>query len=64
MPVAEVGLLEPGTVVSTSKSRGFLKGSDVTRRTIVGNERGGYIPIGFSENGDGRNKYYTKTDTK
>ncbi|GEM_PF-4936131 len=57
MPVAEVGLFEPGTVVSTSKSRGFLKGSDVTRRTIVGNERGGFLPVGINENGNGR--YYT-----
>lgn len=59
MAVAQVALFEPGTVVSTFQSRGFLKGSDVTRRTVVGNERGGFIPVGFSENGNGRNQYYT-----
>jgi hypothetical protein len=56
MAVAQVALFEPGTVVSTFKSRGFLKGSDVTKRTVVGNERGGFIPVGIIENGN--DQYY------
>lgn len=57
MAIAEISA--PGTVITSFKSRGMLKGSDSTKRTIVGSPKAGIVPVGVRELGDASNRFYT-----